>query len=269
MTQLLAVLLLAIIIFLLNGVWGYRYVHDATVAQIANTAYSFLYFYKDNCRFCLQFEPTFEYLDGQLGRSGLSIYKVDGKANTQLTLMFKVDSFPSVRIYDINQMRFFVYNSTDRSIASLTEFIESYTPFKVGDFIPPLNVAYDTEKIIPNTIVFTTSVYFDDFKDPLHYIYNIAREFPDKKLCVNNIEATETTEWWKALGARTKFPSITVVDSKGRYRMLTGDHLTEDEVRKFISKSDKATDWTNVGESNLDEFEVDDDEEDLDIHDEL
>lgn len=262
-------LILTVFLFLIQLATGYEYIDDENAVRIANTPFSFIYFFKDDCRFCQQFEATFDYIDLKLSRTGLPMYKIDGKANKKLSEMFRVTSYPSIRIYDTNLKEFHVYPSSDRTIKLITEFIELHTPFRVPAFQPPANLQYDESQVLPHSFVLSTSFYFDQYMHPLHYINNIAKDFPQTTVCVNNVLNTAMADWWKSLGAPTKFPSFTIVDDEGRYRMITGDHLDETKIRKFILESHNATDWAEVGKSQLDDFEVDEDEDDLVLHDEL
>ncbi|WLF80417.1 hypothetical protein PVL30_004194 [Lodderomyces elongisporus] len=265
---------------------------DTILETLKRSRYSLIYFYSDSCKYCLQFNPTFENLQSLYSSTEekeLQILKSNGRLNKKLSQLFSVPHYPTIKLlnYKTSEIKTF---DEKRDLSKLVDFIVRETKinpdFSVLDspFLKTFNnvdtlLASDTDSVL-----ILTMSYLHDWKDvdyPTHFIQHVARDHSDINFYVLKTDVMEDFDIAEKFGV-SGFPSLIYLRNK-QFKGLHTDaesfksngYLDEQKIRRFI-ESIKNGEETNSGwrdykervRSSLNqsehEYEVDHNDEDDD-----
>lgn len=221
--------------------------------------YSLVYFYKEECAFCSEFNPLFEYLSTLYNHRNNSqagifqILKTNGKINNRLNLLFKVERYPSLKLLNYESKAIITFKETNRDLESLINFISKETLILPNDDSIESNLIYlddanffqfldNSEK---ETVVVFTLPYLQGWESyyfPNHFYQQLSNRYKDlnfalvdaTKSVVSNITSTFHI---------ADFPALMYFTTSGQFKVflnklqiqLSKNNLKEEDIESFIS----------------------------------
>lgn len=218
-----------------------------STAEIVSKPYSLLYFHTHDCQYCNAFDPDFEYIASLYnGNDNLQIAKINGREQTNLSKMFGVTSFPTVKLYDATTKKVISFTG-ERLIGALQDFLEENSDAlpnkdKIRMNIDVVQTAEEIDNATGPVLVVFASKISDDWKKyyyPNHFYQRLARDFPDVKFKIVFFEEDRADLMQKY--HVSNIPSLVYVD--GDYikvhntfstNQLVNYMIPEDKLREFV-----------------------------------
>ncbi|KAG7666056.1 uncharacterized protein J8A68_000486 [[Candida] subhashii] len=235
---------------------------DSSIQETLEKAdFSFIYFYSDNCQYCHKFNPTFENLsvlynnltndDNEHKR--FQVLKVDARRNPRLRELFKINSFPTLKLLQYETKEIFTYEY-GRDLNTLMEY------FRQNVHVEPNNANYKSKvSVFQNStisdfiknnkndrlIVFTMS-YISDWEDynyPVHFYQQLASSNKDVEFAICDMELSTDVTDIIADYEISNYPSMIYFDKKGRFKLfhtnsqnhIVNDVLNLSHIEQFIN----------------------------------
>lgn len=104
------------------------------VPALLSSNYTLVYFYKNQCQYCQQFNADFEYLSLIYNSNpGFQIVKVNGVQNKRINRLFKVDRYPTLKLYHNSTTEIITFTQ-QRSVDAISDFISIHVPEVEPDY---------------------------------------------------------------------------------------------------------------------------------------
>lgn len=224
--------------------------------QIIQKPISLVYIYSKECKFCKDLNPIIDYLSDLYNHNAdFHIVKINGKVHKDLSELFLVHSFPTLKLYDNTKKSVTTY-SGDRLVELIEDFISVSSNARpdVSKYqssmlsITSLDDidTYSTDK--PLLIAFVELLRYDwkhSFR-PFHFYNALSKAHSEINFAVCSINDANSEVLQKLRVSHS--PSLVYLESGsiGIFRTLGGDSdLSEMDVKSFInlSKTRETGDW--------------------------
>ncbi|KAG2735719.1 hypothetical protein G9P44_001933 [Scheffersomyces stipitis] len=210
--------------------------------NLKRARYSLIYFYRDACQYCDKFNPDFENLSvlfnnasdsGEGENSIIQVIKTNGKVNPRLNQLFKVQSYPTLKLLDFKTMEIFTYTKRKRDILSLLEFVKEKVPDakpNYKNFVSKVkyldNASFDdhVKQSKKDTLVVFTMPYMDDwinYQYPAHFYQQLADRMSsdERNIQFSLVDAGSQAASDVIAGLKiSNFPSIVYFKGDGRVK---------------------------------------------------
>ncbi|CUM62972.1 uncharacterized protein PRCAT00000532001 [Priceomyces carsonii] len=255
--------------------------NDSNIPQIlASARYSFIYFYTDGCKFCSEFEPTFQYLSllynngTELNDKKLQIIKTNGRLNKRLQSLFKVDKFPTLKMLNFKTKEILTFEAKDRAPDTLIEFVQNIVPDvtpNYDNFVTDVLYLHDSnfDQEIKNrhVLVVFTMKYLDEWSDyeyPYHFYQALASSMSGLKTSFALVAASEPSGFKMVRDyGITNFPSMIYFSPDGSfktYRINPQNHhiknkLVLSDIESFLNGTEGSRWYKSITELDEDREE--------------
>lgn len=232
---------------------------DTFISSLLLTNHTLVYFYRDHCQYCQEFNSDFEYLSLMYNgndTSGFQIVKINGAKNTRANSLFKVDRYPTLKMYH-NSTSEIVTFQQHRLIEAIVDFIGFQVPGIEPDYskfesqVPMLPENTSEEDLSNSLVVFMLPILdgWDDFGRPNHFMERAAASgaYKDVKFAVVDIFDHKSDLQQKYFVSN--FPSAIYFGTKGRFKVLDtystnpGSRLEEQELLAFLNSLQNEDGW--------------------------
>lgn len=232
---------------------------DTFIGSLLSTNYTLVYFYRDHCKYCQEFSSDYEYLSllyNGNDTSKFQIVKINGAKNMRANSLFKVDRYPTLKMYH-NSTSEIVTFQQQRLFEAIVDFIgyqvpgiePDYTKFKSQVPMLPGNTI---EEDLTNTLVIFMLPNMDgweDFGRPNHFMERAAasQNYKNVKFAVVDIFDQKSDLQQKYLVSN--FPSAIYFGTNGRFKVLDtystnpDSRLEEQELLGFLNSLQNEDGW--------------------------
>lgn len=210
---------------------------------------SLVYIYSNECKFCKELNPIIDYLSDVFNHnSEFQIVKVNGKFHEDISQLFLVQSFPTIKLYD-NLRKLVITYSGDRLVELIEDFIiESSNArpdiSKVKTSILSIKTLHDVDIYSsdkPLLIAFV-DLLRNDWRHcfrPFHFYNALSKSYKDINFSVCGINDADSEVLQKFRVSHS--PSLAYLhrESIGVFQTLGGDsYLDELVVATFVNLSE-------------------------------
>lgn len=229
------------------------------ISLLLSSEHTLIYFYRDQCRFCSEFDGDFEYLSlifNDEKRPEFQIVKINGAKNARANALFKVDRYPTLKMYH-NASTEIVTFQQERLFEGIVDFIEFQVPGVEPDYsrfrsrVRKLSGNVDKSSLGETLVVFMLENMhgWDDFGRPNHFLERLAatNEFSNTHFAVVDIFGGETD--LQREFSVSNFPSAIYFDTKGRFKVLDtyttnpDTQFGDEQVRDFLKSVHLNNGW--------------------------
>lgn len=162
-------------------------IHISSVDEIIRKHKTVLYFYATDCKFCAAFDPDFEYITKlYVPDNDVQIVKVNGRKHRDLTQIFGVQSFPTLKFYDHKSKNVATFQNP-RTVDNVISFINKYANVEPDlsrltldvEVVDSAAEVEDLRKAGPVLLAFVLRISSDwkTYYYPHHFYQKIARQF--------------------------------------------------------------------------------------------
>lgn len=231
---------------------------------ISNSQYSLIYFFKDNCKACNQFKPTFEQLSQYYDNSAsFQILQCDSGVNRNTKRVFQISSFPSVILYNPHSKKVLKFTET-KNLINLINFINDNTD-AINDEIDSKvqNIEMISENMVENLqnslIVLTMSHLpeWEEYEFPSHEYQQLAYQYPNIKFHIIFVDLVDNINEFLSHYKISNFPSVVYLDGKSNHHKfklfktfsfnhMSNDKLSPSMVTEFLAHL-QDDNWDNHG----------------------
>lgn len=234
-----------------------------SVDDILGNEFTLLYFYAPDCKYCNEFNPDFAYLAELYSHNqNLNFGKTNGRSNKELADLFKVNKFPTIKLYDAHKKKV-AHFEKERSTTHLKDFITTYTKLypDEGNVVSNIELVSSLKEL--NDIVehneevvlaFATrqSPEWKRFHYSDHFYQKIAALERSRKfvLVLADENGSDILEEYHV----SNFPSIVMLTPKSirafntlSTNVITNHLLDEDKVTQFLNLSQELEETFSFG----------------------
>lgn len=211
---------------------------------LENSEYSLIYFFKDNCKWCQQFEPTYDDLVNYYDNTNeFQLLKVDSTRNKKTKIKFMLQSYPTVLLYN-RQTKQVQKFTGKRNILSLINFINDNTNAINHEISSNVNVIKHINDLSleKELVVFTTSTseLWEEFEYPSHFFQQLSYEYNYKfsLVFVDKLQDNEILGKFRV----SSYPSVIYFTNADKFKVFKifssnhsiNDKLTESDLKIFF-----------------------------------
>lgn len=231
-----------------------KFIELSSVEEILNSPYTLLYFYTPDCKYCNNFNPDFVYLhDLYQHNNELTFAKVDARDNGQLTDLFGVNSYPTIKLYDTFSKKV-AHFQEKRTLENLERFITEFSsalPDRSNvqlqshtlTSLAELDSLILQEERIVLAFVSKLSPGWLKYYYPSHFFQELANN--DTETAFALVFADETGSDILQRYQVSNFPSLMMISSEGiktfntfSTNSMTNNNLNEEDLALFLKLSD-------------------------------
>lgn len=232
---------------------------DTFINSLLSTNHTLVYFYRDHCQYCQEFNSDFEYLSliyNGNNSSGLQIVKINGARNSRANSLFKVDRYPTLKMYHKSTSEIVTFLQ-QRSVEAIVDFVGFQVPGTEPDYskyksrVPMLPGNTNEEDLTNTLVIFMLPILtgWDDFGRPNHFMERVAasESFKDVKFAVVDIFDQKSDLQQKFFVSN--FPSAIYFGTNGRFKVLDtystnpDTRLDELELLEFLHSLQNEDGW--------------------------
>lgn len=252
---------------------------DARLQLVLEQAkHSLIYFYSDSCKYCRDFEPSFNYLSVLYNNVTkekdlpFQVIKINARKNAVSSRLFQIKQYPTLKLLNYETKKITHYDRKDRSLESVVEFLKDNLPEVSPNYENYQSelIPFDESNLSDTLVVFTLSTLHDwhDHYFPTHFYQRLAATYKKKhKFALVEVDKLENSDVLQKYLINS-FPSI-IYYTKNRFKTFrtygNSEHdLEEHDIVDFIKnlKSKSHGTWFN-SIKDLEAVEVDESKQEM------